>query len=587
MRYPSGLRNRWGAGRDRRPLQKGRAGVVDQSERESIRNAKADWEASEVAAFQARRPERQQVFRTLSGHPVDRLYTPAELKEVNYEEKLGFPGRYPYTRGPYPTMYRAQPWTMRQIAGFGTAGETNRRFKYLISQGQTGISCDFDMPTLMGYDSDDPRSAGEVGREGVAIDTLADFEELFEGIDLGRISVSMTINPTAWILLAMYVALAEKRGIPFATLSGTIQNDIIKEYIAQKEWIFPVRPSMRIVRDTIVFGARHLPRYNPVNVSGYHIREAGATAAQEVAFTLAAGIAYVEEVLGTGMDVDAFAPRLSFYFIAHSDFFEEIAKFRAARRIWARIMKERFKAKRPESMRLRFHCQTSGASLTAAQPLNNVARVALQALAAVLGGCQSLHTNGWDEALAIPSERAMQLALRTQQIIAEETGVSDSVDPLGGAYLLEAFTDRIERDVNNYLTEIDHLGGALACIERNFFQKAIADAAYEYQLAKERGERVVVGVNKYRETQLDLPFPLHKVDPEVERRQIERLRRLKAERDSARVQRALQELQDVARDDAANLMPVTIEAVRAYATQGEIVKALVEVWGRYVESPTF
>ena len=560
---------------------------MEHGEREAIRKEKADWEATEVMAFQARQPEKRSVFRTLSGHPVDRLYTSADVEEAGYEETLGFPGRYPYTRGPYPTMYRAQPWTMRQIAGFGTARETNQRFTYLIAQGQTGISCDFDMPTLMGYDSDDPRSLGEVGREGVAIDTLTDFEELFEGIDLGKISISMTINPTAWILLAMYVALAEKRKTPFARLSGTIQNDIIKEYTAQKEWIFPVRPSMRIVRDTVVFSARHLPRYNPVNVSGYHIREAGATASQEVAFTLAAGIAYVEEVLKTGMDVDEFAPRLSFYFISHSDFFEEIAKFRAARRIWARIMKKRFKAKRPESMRLRFHCQTSGASLTAAQPLNNVARVSIQALAAVLGGCQSLHTNGWDEALAIPSEQAMRLALRTQQIIAEETGVTNSIDPLGGSYLVEAFTDRIEREVNAYLAKIDGLGGTLACIERNFFQREIADAAYEYQLAKERRELVVVGANKYREKQLDIPFPLHKVDLEVERRQIERLTQVKAARDNDRVRTLLKALQDIGRDDGANLMPITIEAVKAQASEGEIVKALVDVWGRYVETPIF
>lgn len=560
---------------------------MEDREREAIRRAKADWEATEVTAFQARRPERQRVFRTLSGHPVDRLYTPADAGDPDYGETLGFPGRYPFTRGPYPTMYRAQLWTMRQIAGFGTAAETNRRFKYLIAQGQTGISCDFDMPTLMGYDSDDPRSLGEVGREGVAIDTFADFEELFEGIDLGEISVSMTINPTAWILLAMYLALAEQRGTPFRRLSGTIQNDIIKEYIAQKEWIFPVRPSLRIVRDTIVFGARHLPRYNPVNVSGYHIREAGATAVQEVAFTLAAGIAYVEEVLKVGMEVDEFAPRLSFYFISHSDFLEEIAKFRAARRIWARIMKERFRAGRPESMRLRFHCQTSGASLTAVQPLNNIARVSLQALAAVLGGCQSLHTNGWDEALAIPSEQAMKLALRTQQIIAEETGVTSSIDPLGGSYLVEAFTDRIEGEINAYLAKIDGLGGTLACVERSFFQQEIADAAYAYQLAKERGERVVVGVNKYREEALDIPFPLHALDPEVERRQIERLARVKATRDTALVEKRLKALQDVARDEGANLMPITIEAVKAHASQGEIVKALVEVWGRYAESPIF
>jgi len=485
-------------------------------------------------------------------------------------------------------MYRGQLWTMRQIAGFGTAAETNQRFRYLLAQGQTGLSIDFDMPTLMGYDSDDPMAEGEVGREGVAVDTLADYEELLEGIDLGRISVSMTINPTAWILLAMYVALAERRGTPFADLSGTIQNDIIKEFTAQKEWIYPIRPSMRIVRDTITYSAEHLPRYNPVNISGYHIRDAGATAVQELAFTLAAGIAYVEEVLKTGMPVDTFALRLSFYFISQNDFFEEIAKLRAARRMWAHIMRERFGAKRPESMRLRFHCQTAGSSLTAVQPMNNVVRTTLQALAAVLGGCQSLHTNGMDEALAIPSEEAMKLALRTQQIIAEETGIPSTVDPLGGSYYLEALTDQIEAAARTSLEKIDALGGTLAAVEKNYMQREIADAAYAFQLAKERGERVVVGVNRYRDPQEDaLPIRLHRVDPQTEARQVARLTRVKAGRDGPAVLRCLRALREAARDERANLMLPTIAAVKAYASMGEIVQALKEVFGRYVEAPVF
>jgi methylmalonyl-CoA mutase N-terminal domain/subunit len=522
-----------------------------------------------------------------SGRELRQLYTPTDIEGVDYARDLGFPGQFPFTRGPYPTMYRSRPWTMRQIAGFGVARDTNARFNYLIAQGQTGLSVDFDMPTLMGYDSDDPRAAGEVGREGVAVDSLADMEELFDGIDLASISVSMTINPTAWILLAMYVALAEKRGIPKEKLSGTVQNDIIKEFSAQKEWIYPVKPSIRIVRDSIIYSARRLPRYNPVNISGYHIREAGATAVQEAAFTLAAGIAYVEEVMRVGLHVDNFAPRLSFYFISHSDFFEEIAKFRAARRCWARIMKERFGATRPESMRLRFHCQTAGSSLTAAQPLNNVVRTAYQALAAVLGGCQSLHANGMDEALAIPSEEAMKLALRTQQILLEESGVANSIDPLGGSYLVEALTDEIEREIRAYLERIDRMGGTVAALERNFFQQEIADAAYAYQRAKERGEKIVVGVNKYREPEPENPpISLHSIDPRTEEIQKERLTRVKRERDNARAQKLLKELQDVARSDE-NLMPVTIECVRAYATGGEIVNALKKVFGLYREPIVF
>jgi methylmalonyl-CoA mutase N-terminal domain/subunit len=561
--------------------------MLDSKQLEAIRQDLKAWEEGELQKFKARHPERQKSFTTLSGRELKRLYTPADLEGRDYERDLGFPGKFPFTRGPYPTMYRARPWTMRQIAGFGTARDTNARFKYLIAQGQTGLSVDFDMPTLMGYDSDEPRAVGEVGREGVAVDSLADVEELFDGIDLASISVSMTINPTAWILLAMYVALAEKWGIPKDKLAGTVQNDIIKEFSAQKEWIYPVKPSIRIVRDSIIYSVRHLPHYNPVNISGYHIREAGATAVQEAAFTLAAGIAYVEEVRRTGLDVDAFAPRLSFYFISHSDFCEEIAKFRAARRCWARIMKERFGATRPESMRLRFHCQTAGSSLTAAQPMNNVVRTAYQALAAVLGGCQSLHTNGMDEALAIPSEEAMKLALRTQQILLEESGVAHSIDPLGGSYLVEALTDHTEREIRAYLERIDRMGGTVAALERNFFQQEIADAAYAYQRAKERGEKIVVGVNKYREPEPENPpIPLHSIDPRTEEIQKERLTRVKRERDNARVRTLLKELQDVARTDE-NLMPVTIECVKAYATGGEIVNALKKVFGLYREPIVF
>ncbi|HEU5322027.1 MAG TPA: methylmalonyl-CoA mutase family protein, partial [Methylomirabilota bacterium] len=428
---------------------------------EAIERAAAlrrDWEARELAEFLARQPESRAEYRTASGLPVQRVYTPEDVAGTPFED-VGLPGRYPFTRGPYPTMYRGRLWTMRQIAGFGTGQDTNARFRYLVAQGQTGLSVDFDMPTLMGYDSDDPRALGEVGREGVAVDTLEDVEALFDGVDLERISVSMTINPTAWILLAMYVAVAQARGCDLHRLSGTVQADILKEYVAQKEWTFPIRPSMRLMRDMIVFCAERMARYNPVNISGYHISEAGATSVQEVAFTMANGIAYVEEVARSGVPVDAFAPRLAFYFVAQADFFEEVAKFRAARRVWARIMKERFGATKPESMRLRFHCQTAAATLTKAQPLNNIVRTALQALSAVLGGAQSLHTNGLDEAYAIPSELAMKVALRTQQIIAHETGVASVADPLGGSYYVEALTSEIEARVLEILGKVDAQGG--------------------------------------------------------------------------------------------------------------------------------
>ncbi|MGH2720821.1 MAG: methylmalonyl-CoA mutase family protein [Actinomycetota bacterium] len=546
----------------------------------------ASWEADELEAFLRRRPEGKAEYLTGSRRPVERVYTPADVAQTPWED-VGLPGRYPFTRGPYPTMYRGRLWTMRQIAGFGVPSDTNRRFQYLIEQGQTGLSADFDMPTLMGFDSDDPRSFGEVGREGVAIDVLDDMEELFAGIDLEQISVSMTINPTAWILLAMYVAVAEGRGYDLNKLSGTIQNDILKEYMAQKEWIYPIRPSLRIVRDTIVYCARNMARYNPINISGYHISEAGASPLQEAAFTLANTQAYVEEVTQAGVDVDEFAPRLSFFFIANADFFEEVAKFRAARRVYAKLMRDRFGAKRQESMRLRFHCQTAAATLTKAQPVNNVVRTALQALAGVLGGAQSLHTNGLDEAYTIPSEQAMKIALRTQQILAEETNVASVADPLGGSFYVEALTDDMERGIWEYLRKVDAMGGTVRAIERNYFQREMADFAYAQALRKESGEQVVVGVNRYVDTEPGPPVEVHRVDPQTEHRKVTTLNRLKEGRDPARVARVLEDLQEAARDDGANLMPATIAAVRARATMGEIVNALRAIFGTYVESPVF
>jgi methylmalonyl-CoA mutase cobalamin-binding domain/chain len=557
--------------------------------REEIARAaalRAAWEAGELRAFLDRQPESRPEYRTLSGLPLRRVYTAEDLAELRQED-LGLPGQYPYTRGPYPTMYRGRLWTMRQIAGFGTGEDTNGRFRYLIEQGQTGLSVDFDMPTLMGYDSDDPRSLGEVGREGVAVDTLDDVEALFNGVDLETISVSMTINPTAWILLAMYVALAQSRGLDLNRLSGTVQADILKEYIAQKEWIFPIRPSMRIMRDMIVWSARNMARYNPINISGYHISEAGATSVQELSFTMANAIAYVEEVTRAGVPVDEFAPRLAFYFVAQNDFFEEIAKFRAARRIYARIMKERFGARKPESMRLRFHCQTAAATLTRAQPMNNVVRTALQALSAVLGGAQSLHTNGLDEAYAIPSEEAMKLALRTQQIIAEESRVASVIDPLGGSYFVESLTNEIERRVFETLAKVDALGGTIKAVEEGYFQKEIADSAYDTARRRASGEQPLIGVNRFIEPAAPVPVPIHKVDAAVETRQVARLQEVRGRRDGARVQALLDLLAAEARNPDTNLMPLTIETVKARATLGEIVARLRAVFGAYVEKPVF
>jgi methylmalonyl-CoA mutase N-terminal domain/subunit len=544
------------------------------------------WEAGEVARFVAKAPERKPEFTTLGGFPIKRTYTALDIADTPLED-IGLPGQYPYTRGPYPTMYRGRTWTMRQIAGFGTAEDTNGRFKYLIANGQTGLSTDFDMPTLMGYDSDHPMSEGEVGREGVAIDTLADMERLFDGIDLTKISVSMTINPSAWILLAMYVALAQKRGYDLNALSGTIQADILKEYQAQKEWIYPITPSVRIVRDCITYCARHMKRYNPINISGYHVSEAGSSPLDEVAFTMCNLITYVEEVQKTGMHVDEFAPRLAFFYVCQADFFEEIAKFRAVRRVYAKLMKERFGAKNPESMRLRFHCQTAAASLTKPQYQINVVRTGLQALAAVLGGAQSLHTNGMDEAFAIPTEEAMRISLRTQQIIADESGVADVVDPLGGSYYVENLTTQYERAIFAVIEEVDQRGGTIKLTEEGWFQRRIADFAYDTALKKANGQKPVIGVNKYVMPDEKFDLELHPYETSTAERQIAGLNKVRRERDNAKVAALLDKLVAVANDTTQNIMPITIELVAAGATMGDIVEKLKVVWGTYRERPVF
>jgi methylmalonyl-CoA mutase N-terminal domain/subunit len=562
------------------------AATLDAETRKALAAQVEAWEENEVAKFIARAPEQQPEFRTLGGFPLKRAYTALDVADTPLED-IGLPGQYPYTRGPYPTMYRGRLWTMRQIAGFGTAEDTNQRFKYLIEQGQTGLSTDFDMPTLMGYDSDHPKSEGEVGREGVAIDTLADMEHLFDGIDLEKISVSMTINPSAWILLAMYVALAQKHGYDLNKLSGTIQADILKEYQAQKEWAFPIAPSVRIVRDCITFCARNMKRYNPINISGYHISEAGSSALDEVAFTMCNLITYVEEVIKTGMHVDEFAPRLAFFYVCQSDFFEEIAKFRAVRRVYAKIMRERFGAKNPESMRLRFHCQTAAASLTKPQYQINVVRTGLQALAAVLGGAQSLHTNGMDEAFAIPTAEAMKIALRTQQIIAEESGVPGVVDPLGGSYFVENLTTQYERAIFKVVDEVEQRGGTIKMIEEGWFQRRIADFAYDTALKKASGTKPVIGVNKYVDVEEKFDIELHPHDPTTAERQIARLNRVRRERDNAKVAVLLDKLVAVAQNERENIMPVTIELVAAGASMGDIVEKLKGLWGTYREKPVF
>jgi methylmalonyl-CoA mutase N-terminal domain/subunit len=542
----------------------------------------AEWREQLYSAT----PEREgELFSTMSGLPNEPLYSPDNV-ELHYERDLGYPGVYPFTRGVYPSMYRGKLWTMRQFAGFGTAEDTNERFRYLLDHGQTGLSTAFDMPTLMGYDSDHPRSLGEVGREGVAIDSLADMETLFDGIPLGEVSTSMTVNSAAAMLLAFYVCVGEEQGVPRAALRGTIQTDILKEYIAQKEWIFPPEPSMRLVVDMIEFCAGELPRFHPISISGYHIREAGSTAAQELAFTLADGFAYVDAAVERGLDVDDFAPRLSFFFNAHLDFFEEIAKYRAARRIWARELRERYGARNPRSWLMRFHTQTAGVSLTAQQPEVNIVRTAIEALAAVLGGTQSLHTNSFDEALALPTQDAVRLALRTQQVIAHETGVVNTIDPLGGSWHLEDLTNRLEAEAYDYFDRIAKLGGVIAAIKENFFQREIAEASFRYQREVEAEQRVVVGVNRYEleeERQLDIL----RIDPALERKQIERLRAMRGQRDSPAVERSLARLKEASLREDVSLMPLIVDAARAYVTMGEMCDALRETWGVWRETPVF
>ncbi|MGZ8694834.1 MAG: acyl-CoA mutase large subunit family protein [Gaiellaceae bacterium] len=530
-------------------------------------------------------PERQgELFSTISSLENDPLATP-DTVEVDYDRDLGYPGAYPFTRGVYPSMYRGRLWTMRQFAGFGTAEETNERFRYLLDHGQTGLSTAFDMPTLMGYDSDHARSLGEVGREGVAIDSLSDMETLFAGIPLGEVSTSMTINAPAAMLLAFYLCVGEEQGTPRAELRGTIQTDILKEYIAQKEWIFPPEPSMRLVVDMIEFCSREMPKWHPVSISGYHIREAGSNAVQELAFTLADGFAYVEACIERGLDVDDFAPRLSFFFNAHLDFFEEIAKYRAARRIWARELRETYGAKNPRSWLMRFHTQTAGVSLTAQQPEVNIVRTALEALAAVLGGTQSLHTNSFDEALALPTEHAVRLALRTQQVIAHETGVVNTIDPLGGSYYVEELTNRLEAGAYEYFDRLRELGGMVAAIKENFPQREIAEASFRYQSEVEARQRVIVGVNRY-ESSDEAPLEILRIDPAVEAKQIERVRATRARRDSAAVEAVLARLKEAAAGDT-NLMPLIVDASRAYVTMGEMCDVLREVWGVWRETPVF
>jgi methylmalonyl-CoA mutase N-terminal domain/subunit len=530
-------------------------------------------------------PERANSFTTLSGEPIRPLYTAADLPSEP-DEAIGFPGEYPFTRGVYPSMYRGRLWTMRQFAGFGTAEETNERFRYLLDHGQTGLSTAFDMPSLMGYDSDHHRSLGEVGREGVAIDTLDDMQTLFAGIDLGQVSVSMTINAPAAIMLAYYVVAAEEQGVSADNLAGTIQADILKEYIAQKEWCFPIDPAMRLLGDMIEWCSTAMPRWHPVSISGYHIREAGSTAAQELAFTLKDGLTYVEQAVARGLDVDDFAPRLSFFFNAHIDFFEEIAKYRAARRMWARELRETFGARDPRSLLMRTHVQTAGVSLTAQQPLNNIVRTTVEALAGVLGGTQSLHTNSYDEALALPTEEAVRIALRTQQILAHETGVTNTIDPLGGSYFIEALTDEIEAKAYEYIAKIDQLGGMVEAVKRGFPQLEIADAAYELQREYEAGERTLVGVNDFTEGGSD-ELPLHRVDPTLEGKQIGRVQAVRAARDGAAVESELAELREAAAHEDRNLMENLLRCARVHATEGEIVESLQAVFGTYTETPVF
>jgi methylmalonyl-CoA mutase N-terminal domain/subunit len=557
--------------------------MSDEKGREELLGAFKKW-ADGVEQKLSKQPERKEKFFNTSGIPINRVYTPLDHSDAEYLSKIGLPGKYPYTRGVQPTMYRGRYWTMRQYAGFASAEESNRRYRFLLDQGQTGLSVAFDLPTQIGYDSDDEMAIGEVGKVGVAIDSLKDMETLFYKIPLDKVSTSMTINSPAAVLLAMYIAMAEKQGVQAEKLRGTIQNDILKEYSSRGTYIFPPKPSMRIITDIFSYCAEKVPMWNTISISGYHIREAGSTAVQEVAFTLANGIAYVEAALKAGLDVDTFGPRLSFFFNSHLDFLEEIAKYRAARRLWARIMKERFNAKNPKSMMIRFHTQTAGCTLTLQQPKNNIVRVAFQAMSAVLGGTQSLHTNSMDEALCLPSEEAVQIALRTQQLIAYETGVTDTVDPLAGSYYLEALTREIFERADEYINKIDDMGGAVSAIEQGYIQREIQDSAYKYQLDIEKEERIVVGLNRFQ-VEEEKPTNLLRVDPAVREAQIERLKKLKSERNNKKVNKSLSDLKQAAQVDD-NLMPYILDAVKAYATLGEICNVLREVFGEYQQVST-
>jgi len=556
--------------------------MIDTEELKDIEKRREKWETTTLPRWLNRHPERRKEFHTTSGIPIKRLYLPEDMKNLDYVRELGFPGEFPFTRGVHATMYRGRLWTMRQFSGFGTAEQTNKRFKYLLKEGETGLSIAFDYPTIMGRDSDDPMSQGEVGICGVAISSLQDMEVLFNGIPLDKVTTSMTINGPAAMLLAMYVAIGDKQSVPRRMLGGTTQNDMLKEFFAQKLCIFPPKPSVKLATDIIEYCTEHLPKWNPVSISGYHIREAGSNAVQELAFTLADGIAYVESTLERGLKVDDFAPRLSFFFAAHNNFFEEVAKFRAARKLWAQIMKERFKAKNARSLWMRMHIQTSGCTLMARQPVNNVVRVALQSLAAVLGGTQSLHTNSFDEALALPSEEAVRIALRTQQIIAHESGVAETVDPLAGSYCIEALTAQMEEQAMEYINRIDDMGGVISAIEKGFFQKEIADSAYKYQQETDRKERVLVGVNEYTVKEDWVPLEILRIEPHVEEEQLVGLQELKEERNNKKVREVLDRLHE-ATARGENLMPPIIKAVKAYATLGEICDVLREIFGEYQE----
>ncbi|MBZ6497006.1 acyl-CoA mutase large subunit family protein [Natrinema longum] len=564
--------------------------MFDSNELDDIRQQRERWEANTLEPTLEAHGERNERFATVSNHEVERLYTPEDIDDIDFDEDLGFPGEPPYTRGPYPTMYRGRTWTMRQFAGFGTAEETNERFHYLIEEGQTGLSTAFDMPSLMGLDSDAPMSEGEVGKEGVAVDTLRDMEILFDGIDISEVSTSFTINPSAAVIYAMYIALADQQGVPREEVRGTLQNDMLKEFIAQREWVVPPEPSLDVVTDTIEFAVEETPKFHPVSVSGYHIREAGSTAVQEAAFTLADGFAYVEDCLDRGLDIDEFGPLLSFFFNCHNSIFEEIAKFRASRRVYARVMEDWYDAENPEAKRLKFHTQTAGQSLTAQQPLNNISRVTIQALAAIFGGTQSLHTNSFDEALALPSEKAVRVALRTQQIISEESGAADIVDPMGGSFAIETLTNELEEEIMGYIEEIRAMGdgsvrdGVLDGIDQGYFHSEIGEASYEYQQRVERGEEVVVGVNEYT-IEEDTSPDILEVDETTRDRQLARLEEVKAERDDEEVDATLEALSDAVESDE-NVMPFIIDAVKAYASMGEIMQVFEDHYGAYQENIT-